>query len=160
MPTPLRVTVVSALLAALILSGCATTPPPKPPVRHEPVATKPIRPPEPAPPPPVPAGPEKDQLAVDEGVRLYNAGNYNGAIKQLTTSDDIWKSAATAPKLMALKYSAFSYCVTNRMTLCRRQFEKAFKLDPAFALEPGETGHPLWTPAFTQAKRNATPKKR
>lgn len=154
----LRMTLLGAMMGVLTLSGCTTTPPPKPVVRHEPVANRPIRPPEPPPLPPPP--PEKDQLAAEEGVKLYNAGNYNAAIKLLTTSDEIWKSGATPAKLTALKYSAFSYCVTNRMTLCRRQFEKAFRLDPAFALEPGESGHPLWTPAFTQAQRNTTPKKR
>jgi hypothetical protein len=48
---------------------------------------------------------------------------------------------------------AFSYCVTSRQTLCRQQFEKALKIDPAFDLAPGEKGHPLWGAVFDRAKK-------
>lgn len=86
-----------------------------------------------------------------EGIALYNNGDYNGAIKRLGQAD-----VAAGPKatqLEALKYTAFSYCLTSRTTLCRQQFEKAFKLDPAFDLEPGEHGHPMWKDTFLRAKK-------
>ena len=86
-----------------------------------------------------------------EGIALYEKGDYNGAIKRLAVAN-----APTAPKatqLSALKYSAFSYCLTSRQTLCRQQFEKAFKIDASFDLEPGEKGHPMWGPAFLKAKK-------
>lgn len=86
-----------------------------------------------------------------EGIALYNNGDYNGAIKRLGQADV--SGAARATQLEALKYTAFSYCVTSRTTLCRQQFEKAFKLDPSFDLEPGEHGHPLWGPVFVKAKK-------
>jgi hypothetical protein len=86
------------------------------------------------------------------GVDLYNAGDYNGAIKLLSGSTTIWK-AGKPVQLDALKYMAFSYCVTNRQALCKQQFEKAVKLDPAFDLEPGEKGHPLWEPVFDKVKK-------
>ena len=54
---------------------------------------------------------------------------------------------------MSLKYMAFSYCVTSRQTLCKQQFDKAFKISPTFDLAPGEKGHPLWTPMFERAKK-------
>jgi hypothetical protein len=53
----------------------------------------------------------------------------------------------------ALKYTAFSYCVTSRPAQCRQAFDKALKLDPAFELAPGEYGHPLWGPVFAKAKK-------
>jgi hypothetical protein len=92
------------------------------------------------------------QAAVSNGIELYNDGDYRGAIKRLADSNEIWK-AETPVQLKALKYMAFSYCVTGRQTLCEQQFEKALKLDPAFNLKPGEKGHPLWGPAFERAKR-------
>jgi hypothetical protein len=88
---------------------------------------------------------------LNEGIALYNNGDYNGAIKRLGQADVT--GGARATQLEALKYSAFSYCLTSRQTLCRHQFEKAFKLDPSFDLEPGEHGHPLWGPVFVKAKK-------
>lgn len=87
-----------------------------------------------------------------EGIALYNNGDYNGAIRRLGLADVTGGSKAT--QLEALKYTAFSYCVTSRQTLCRQQFDKALRLDPSFDLEPGEHGHPLWGPAFVKAKKS------
>jgi hypothetical protein len=86
-----------------------------------------------------------------EGIAMYNNGDYNDAIKRLGAADVTGGSKAT--QLAAMKYTAFSYCVTSRQTLCRQQFDKALKLDPSFDLEPGEHGHPLWGPVFTKAKK-------
>lgn len=90
--------------------------------------------------------------ALDDGIALYDKGDYNGAIRKLGSAN-----VPTAPKatqLAALKYTAFSYCLTNRQTLCRQQFEKALKIDPAFDLDPGEKGHPLWGPVFSKVKKS------
>ena len=87
-----------------------------------------------------------------EGIALYDNGDYNGAIRRLGAADVA--SAPKAVQLEALKYAAFSYCVTARQTLCRQQFDKALKLDASFDLEPGEHGHPLWGPVFVKAKKS------
>lgn len=92
------------------------------------------------------------QTALAEGIELYEKGEYNSAIKHLSGSPDIW-TADRGTQTKALKYMAFSYCVTSRQLLCRQQFEKAFKLDSSFDLEPGEKGHPLWGRAFEIAKK-------
>ena len=92
-----------------------------------------------------------DQLALKEGIDLYNNGDYNAAIKRLGAPEIA--NGPKATQLEAIKYTAFSYCVTSRQTLCRQQFEKALKLDPGFDLAPGEHGHPLWGPVFTRAKK-------
>jgi hypothetical protein len=55
-----------------------------------------------------------------------------------------------------MKYTAFSYCVTNRRPLCRKEFVEALKLDPAFALEPAELTHPIWGAEYNAAKRIAS----
>ena len=91
-----------------------------------------------------------EQQALKEGIELYNKGDFNDAIKRLGANEI--SNGSRAGQLSALKYTAFSYCVTNRATLCRQTFEKAFKLDPSFDLTAGEHGHPLWGKVFLRAK--------
>ena len=91
-----------------------------------------------------------EQLALKEGIDMYNKGDFNNAIKRLAASEI--SNGSKPGQLSALKYTAFSYCVTNRATLCRQSFEKAFKLDPSFDLAAGEHGHPLWGKVFQRAK--------
>jgi tetratricopeptide (TPR) repeat protein len=92
------------------------------------------------------------QSRLNEGIELYERGDFNGAIKHLSNAPEIWSADKTV-QTKALKYMAFSYCVTSRAALCRQQFEKALKLDPAFDLAPGEKGHPQWGPVFDRVKK-------
>jgi len=95
----------------------------------------------------------KEASGLREGIRLYNDGNFDGAIRRLSARDV--SNGPLGTRLMALKYTAFSYCVTSRPGPCRQSFDKALHLDPSFDLAPGEHGHPLWGPVFTQAKQAA-----
>jgi len=95
----------------------------------------------------------KESDGLREGIRLYDEGDYNGAIKRLGARD--LNNGPLATRLAALKYTAFSYCVTARPAQCRQAFDKALRLDPSFDLAPGEHGHPLWGPVFTKAKQAA-----
>jgi len=98
----------------------------------------------------------KDSAALRDGVRLYNDGDFDGAIKRLSARDI--NSSPPATRVAALKYIAFSYCVTSRPAQCRQSFDKALRLDPSFDLAPGEQGHPLWGPVFVKAKLAARPR--
>jgi len=100
---------------------------------------------------PVAPSQSSEQAGLKDGIELYNKGAFNDAIKRLGAPDVA--GGAKATQLQALKFTAFSYCVTMRQTLCRQSFEKAFKLDPAFDLAPGEHGHPLWGPVYARAKK-------
>lgn len=154
----MRYTLLSCLAGAALVAGCAATPtaePAKPsapaPVAHAPAgahASTPTSAPAAAPAPLL----APDQQVLKEGIDLYNNGDYNAAIKRLSAAD-IVAGGSKPTQLMALKYTAFSYCLTSRQTLCRQSFEKAFKLDPSFDLAPGENGHPLWGPMFARAKK-------
>ena len=136
---------LACLLGAALMAGCATKPPvgvgAAAPAGHSQTATQ-VAVPAPAP----------AQSGLNQGIAMYNNGDYNDAIKRLTAADVTGGSKAT--QLEALKYTAFSYCVTSRQTLCRLQFEKALKLDASFDLNPGEHGHPLWGPVFIKAKKS------
>jgi len=102
---------------------------------------------------PAPPAPKRDDVALREGIALFNDGDYNGAIRRLSSGD--MNGAAPRERLSAYKYIAFSYCVTGRQALCRQHFDRALKLDPNFDLGPGEHGHPQWGPVFAQAKAAA-----
>lgn len=102
------------------------------------------------PPPSNPDAAAERDLA--QGIELYDLGDFAGAIRKLSGSPEI-ASASIPVRIRALKYLAFSYCVTNRAALCRLQFEKALKLNPKFDLEPAEKGHPQWGPVFDRVKK-------
>lgn len=146
----LRSVPLSCVLAAAIVSGCAVPQAvPEAETRTESAASKG----KPAEAPPAPPVQSADQVALTEGINLYNNGDYNDAIKRLGGAGEIWVGGPKSAQTAAFKYMAFSYCVTGRKTLCRQQFEKALRLDPAFDLAPGENGHPLWGPVFARAKK-------
>ena len=87
-----------------------------------------------------------------EGIRLYNNGDFTTAIAKLNAPEI--QNAGPATRTNALKYTAFSYCVTQRPVQCRQAFDKALRIDAGFALAPGEEGHPMWSPVFEKARAN------
>lgn len=93
------------------------------------------------------------QLRLQEGIDQYDLGEFDNAIRILSNSREIWAGSKNT-KILAHKYLAFSYCVQNRATLCRLNFDKALALDPQFDLQPAERGHPQWGPVFERAKRH------
>jgi hypothetical protein len=150
------------LAASLALTGCETVGPlvgvkPQAPAAKPAAAPSQAGRPAPGSPgnpnPPAAARVADEQQSLRDGIELYNKGQYNDAIKRLSAPEIA--GGSKAGQVQALKYMAFSYCVTSRQTLCRQTFEKAFKLDASFDLQPGEHGHPLWGPAFARAKKQA-----
>jgi hypothetical protein len=99
---------------------------------------------------PVPAATAQRDLA--DGIKLFQKGDFHAAIGKLGGVAESG-AAGTDVQTMALRYLAFSYCVTKRRAQCQAQFEAALKLDPAFDLAPAERGHPLWGPVFERAKK-------
>ena len=95
----------------------------------------------------VPAPGEK---LVADAMKSYEDGDYPKAIKLF--QDSLKETLVPADQIQALKYTAFSYCLTNRLTLCRAEFEKILQLNPAFELEAAEAGHPSWGPPFRTVK--------
>lgn len=97
--------------------------------------------------------PERDEAALREGIALYHEGEFDAAIRRLNVVD--LNSGPVRRRVSALKYMAFSYCVTERPAPCRQAFERALRLDPAFELAAGEEGHPQWGPVFAKAQQSA-----
>jgi tetratricopeptide (TPR) repeat protein len=108
----------------------------------------------PVPPPPKPLSAVEKLLA--DGMTAYDATDYNKAIK--TFQDALKETGITIEdQIKARKFTAFSYCLTNRMTLCRNEFDAIFKINPSFDLEPAEAGHPSWGPSFRSVKAKRKP---
>lgn len=101
------------------------------------------------------ASPSQQKLA--EGIRDYEAGRYNEAISALQAALK-GGLAARVDEIRAHKYSAFAYCLTQRVQQCRAEFKQIFTLNPAFELLPSEVGHPAWASVYRKAKAAAAPR--
>lgn len=91
------------------------------------------------------------------GLEQYNGGHFANAIRIF--KDPMFERAWPELKIRALKYLAFSYCVTNNLEACRGAFVELLRFSPDFALSPAERGHPIWGPVFVRAQADvqATP---
>ena len=90
---------------------------------------------------------ERAQQQLADGVKQYDAGEYDNAVKNLTSSLE-HGLLSKAEQARARKYLAFSHCVSGREILCRDEFRKAFEIYPDFSLTAAEDGHPIWGPVY------------
>ena len=90
---------------------------------------------------------ERAQQQLADGVKQYDAGDYDNAVKNLTSSLE-HGLLSKAEQARARKYLAFSHCVSGREILCRDEFRKAFEIYPDFSLTAAEDGHPIWGPVY------------
>ena len=105
---------------------------------------------------PVPAKPlSPGEKLIQDGMKSYEDADYNKAIRSLL--DALKETLTEQNQIAAHKFLAFSYCLTNRTTLCRTEFEAVLKLDANFDLTPAEAGHPAWGPSFRTVKAKRKP---
>lgn len=155
----------TALLAALICTGCAapavkepepTAPPPAVTVT-KPTDTQSASDKAQAAAPPAPPvrilSPAEQEL--EKGIKNYEDGQYIVATKDLRTALSLGLPGPSE-QAKAHKFLAFINCVSGRPNGCRDEFRKAFVADPGFDLTPAEAGHPMWGPAFRSVKAAAT----
>jgi Tfp pilus assembly protein PilF len=95
--------------------------------------------------------PRKAEKLLSTGIHQYEDGNYKAAAASLSDALSAGLTFQT-DKVAARKYLAFIYCSSGQETLCRDEFRRAFELDPKFALEPTEQGHPIWGPIYNGVK--------
>jgi hypothetical protein len=94
---------------------------------------------------------ERAQQQLADGVKQYDAGEYDNAVKNLASSLE-HGLLSKAEQARARKYLAFSHCVSGREILCRDEFRKAFEIYPEFALTAAEDGHPVWGPVYSNVR--------
>ncbi|MDH3287783.1 MAG: TssQ family T6SS-associated lipoprotein [Betaproteobacteria bacterium] len=92
----------------------------------------------------------KGQPELTAGIRSYEDGNYNVAMRQLQSA--LKAGLNTFGEIKAHKYLAFIYCSSGRESRGRDEFRKVLALDPDFNLAPAEAGHPTWGPIFRSLK--------
>jgi Tfp pilus assembly protein PilF len=92
----------------------------------------------------------KGEADLKAGLRSYEDGNYNEALKQLQSALD--QGLTKTDQLQAHKHLAFIHCASGRQGPCRNEFRKALTIDKNFDLTPAEAGHPLWGPVFAKEK--------
>lgn len=85
------------------------------------------------------------------GILSYEEGDYPAGIVALQGVLDT-DLASPQQKVKAYKYIAFIQCISGRESLCRENFKRALEIEPNFNLDPAETGHPIWGPAFRNVK--------
>ncbi|MDE2370941.1 MAG: TssQ family T6SS-associated lipoprotein [Burkholderiales bacterium] len=123
---------LAAALAAAVLAACAAPPPP-PPAAPAPGLTDLIEHPA--------------ERALYEGMRAYDDGLYAPSEAALRRALALGlrnaRDRATADKLLA-----FITCTSQREAECAEHFRAARAADPAFALSPSESGHPVWGPVY------------
>jgi Tfp pilus assembly protein PilF len=88
----------------------------------------------------------KAQVTLVEGLRQYDAGDYQPAAKSLNAALKLGLGQSDAAT--AYKHLAFIHCAAGREQQCRDDFRKALAAQPALRLAPEETGHPVWGPIF------------
>ena len=92
----------------------------------------------------------KGRSALAEGVRQYDDGQHLAAAKSLQAALEL--GLKDGERANAHKHLAFIHCAAGRSGPCRDEFRKALSADPALALSPAESGHPVWGPVFRSAK--------
>ncbi len=88
----------------------------------------------------------------------FMAGQYDAVITQVTNTPAL--STGSVPlHTTALKYKAFSECLTEAKRSCASTFEQILTLDSNFTLLPAEKSHPSWGPVFEQVQAEHQPAK-
>ena len=85
-----------------------------------------------------------------EGLAKYDEGNFAESIRIF--KEPSFERAWPELRLRALKYLAFSYCVSGNPASCKKAFVEILRIEPSFELASAERGHPLWGPVFQEAK--------
>ena len=94
---------------------------------------------------------QKAQESLALGLRQYQQGEYDNALKNLLAS--LYYGLPTkGEQSTALKHRAFIHCISGRKQQCADEFRKALEIDPAFDLTPAEAGHPIWGPVYRSVR--------
>lgn len=104
--------------------------------------------------------PKKEQVVkedigrlMDDALAAYEARKYDRAKELFLKVVKVKPSKSNLIK--AHKHVAFIYGIQKNPGESKREFIKAFELDPDFELDKAEQGNPFWGPAFENASRDA-----
>ena len=139
MRTPRSTAAAVAVVAALVLAGCATPQAQPPAPATAPVVSMASLYEKPA------------ERALVNGLRAYEEGAFDRADTSLKRA--LKEGLASAHDVaVANKYLAFISCAFNRINACEQHFRDAFRAEPQFALSDTEIGHPIWGPVYKRVR--------
>lgn len=125
----MKLTLLPVLVLSIFLAACTTT--------------KPVRP-----------YTEAEQLLLNRFKTDFDAGQYKELIAQIKATHET-KNGTADFRQEALKYQAFSECLSKMPRSCRATFRTLFSEDPSFALNIAEEGHPTWGPIYQSEQKRA-----
>lgn len=104
--------------------------------------------------------PEEPKMTPAEAILLeqietnFHEGEYKVVIKTIKETPETTTGSHDF-RTEALKYKAFSECVSRQPRNCRDSFRQLLALDPSFELSPAEANHPQWGKVFTAEKKRS-----
>ncbi|GAA4417324.1 lipoprotein [Advenella faeciporci] len=101
--------------------------------------------------PPSPYSPEEEVVLETIKTEFAN-GNYKTLITQIK-AEPLMLTGSLAFRTEALKFQAFSECVSKRRTACGKTFNKMLSGNPDYTLDPAESTHPTWGPVFERENK-------
>lgn len=108
------------------------------------------------------SGSESTELTSSEEAQIrpvresFMAGQYQAVITQVNSTPAL-SDGSVRLHTTALKYKAFSECLTEAKRSCAATFEKILTLNPSFTLVPAEKSHPSWGPVFERVQAQHQP---
>ncbi|MDY0273222.1 MAG: TssQ family T6SS-associated lipoprotein [Advenella sp.] len=120
---------IGTVIAGLLLGACSSTPKA----------------------PPSPYSSEEEQV-----LQALESSFSNGAYKELIKNikaEPLMLSGSLAFRSEALKYQAFSQCLTRARTACGKTFNQLLAANPDYQLTEAESTHPTWGPVFEKENK-------
>jgi hypothetical protein len=92
-----------------------------------------------------------EELLLEKISTLFHDGDYRAVIKKVKEMPEATLGGMSF-RTDALKYKAFSECVSKQPRNCRNTFRQLLGFNPSFDLTPAESNHPQWGKVFAEEK--------
>jgi Tfp pilus assembly protein PilF len=93
------------------------------------------------------------EKALLDGLKAYDDAQYESA-ERLFRQALALGLASVKDRAEAHKRLAFIHCAAGRLDPCEAEFRAARQVDPVFALDRAEAGHPVWGPVYRKVVPN------
>ncbi len=123
--------IINSTVLVALLSACSSTP------------DEPINPYTPA-----------EEILLQKIEADFHKGEYRTVINKVKQTPETYLGGLSF-RSGALKYKAFSECVSRQQTNCRKTFRQLLEINPDFNLKESEANHPQWGKVFTAEKKRS-----
>lgn len=95
-----------------------------------------------------------EEILLEQIETQFHEGDYKTVIKTVKEAPET-TLGGLAFRTDALKYKAFSECVSRQPRNCRSSFRRLLELNSDFDLTPAEANHPQWGKVFIAEKKRS-----